>query len=314
MTSFKVVVTDQLASDVDLERELLSAAGGSLEVPQGGRDAVIAAIGEADGILNTYFALDGEVIEGLKRCRIIARYGIGVDNIDLAAATAAAIAVTNVPDYCVEEVATQALSYLLALVRRIKRSDELVRSGGWGVDNLGPIHRASTLTVGLVGYGRIAKRFAELVAPLGCSLLVADPYVSAPAAPAEPVGLAELFERSDVVSLHCPLTEETRALVDAAALDRMKDGAFLINVSRGPLVVLDDLITALASGKLGGAALDTFEQEPPPAEKLAGVPGLLTSPHSAYYSRESVNESRRKAVSQIVKALTTNEPLDYRVN
>lgn len=314
MRPFKVVVTDPLASDVEVELGLIVSAGGTLEVPGGGREEILAAARDADGILNTYFALDRTAIEGLERCRIIARYGIGVDNVDLAAARRAGIAVTNVPDYCVDEVATHAMAYILALVRRLKRSDELVRDGQWGAGSLGPIHRLSALTVGLVGYGRIARRLGELLAPFGCPILVSDPYVATVASGEELVSLPELFERSDIVSLHCPLTDETRGMVNASTLAQMRNGAFLVNVARGPVVVLDDLIGALVSGKLAGAALDTFDPEPPPAVALASVPGLLTSPHSAYYSSEAVQESRQKAASQIVKAIATGEPLDYLVN
>ncbi len=314
MTPFKVVVTDALASDVEVEREVIAAAGGVIEVPVGSRDDILAAARDADGILNTYFALDRSAIGALARCRIIARYGIGVDNVDITAAAEAGIAVTNVPDYCVEEVATHALAYVLALVRRMKRADDLVRGGQWGVGHLGSIHRMSSLTVGLVGYGKIARRLRELIAPFRCSILVFDPYVREVADTEELVALPELLGRSDIVSLHCPLTDETRNMVNASTLAQMRDGAFVVNVSRGPLIVLDDLVEALRSGKLGGAGLDTFAVEPPPSAVLSAVPGLITSPHSAYYSSEAVQESRQKAASQVIKALVTGEPLDYRVN
>ncbi len=314
MTPFKVVVTDALASDVEVERDLIAAAGGVIEVPVGSRDDILAAARDADGILNTYFALDRSAIGALARCRIIARYGIGVDNVDITAAAEAGIAVTNVPDYCVEEVATHALAYVLALVRRMKRADDLVRGGQWGVGHLGSIHRMSSLTVGLVGYGKIARRLRELIAPFRCSVLVFDPYVREVADTEELVALPELLGRSDIVSLHCPLTDETRNMVNASTLAQMRDGAFVVNVSRGPLIVLDDLVEALRSGKLGGAGLDTFAVEPPPSAVLSAVPGLITSPHSAYYSSEAVQESRQKAASQVIKALVTGEPLDYRVN
>ncbi len=314
MTPFKVVVTDALASDVEVEREVIAAAGGVIEVPVGSRDDILAAARDADGILNTYFALDRSAIGALARCRIIARYGIGVDNVDITAAAEAGIAVTNVPDYCVEEVATHALAYVLALVRRMKRADDLVRGGQWGVGHLGSIHRMSSLTVGLVGYGKIARRLRELIAPFRCSVLVFDPYVREVADTEELVALPELLGRSDIVSLHCPLTAETRNMVNASTLAQMRDGAFVVNVSRGPLIVLDDLVEALRSGKLGGAGLDTFAVEPPPSAVLSAVPGLITSPHSAYYSSEAVQESRQKAASQVIKALVTGEPLDYRVN
>ncbi len=194
--------------------------------------------------------LDRPAIEQLERCRIIARYGIGVDNVDLEAAREQAIAVTNVPDYCIEEVASQALGLVLCLVRKMKAGDLLVQAGDWGASKLGEVRRLSTLTIGLVGYGRIARRLSHLLAPFGCAILVADPYVDSVSPGCTLVPLAELLARSDVVSLHCPLTDETRGLIDAAALASMRDGAVLINVARGGLVVTADVLAALESGKL----------------------------------------------------------------
>ncbi|MGH8869236.1 MAG: C-terminal binding protein [Actinomycetes bacterium] len=312
MAEFHVVVTDQVFPDVETEREMLAAAGASLEVAQGSRADVLATARDADALLNTYFALDASDIAGLPRCKAIARYGIGVDNIDLQAARSAGIAVTNVPDYCVEEVATHTLGLVLALVRRIPQGDARVRDGGWGVAGLGEVHRFSTLTVGLLGYGRIARRAAALLRTLGADVLVHDPYVDSADEGVRLVGLHDLLASADVVSVHCPLTPETRGLLDAGALARMKPGAVLVNTSRGPLVVLDDALAALREGRLGGLGLDVFESEPPDAAALAGVPNLLVTPHAAFFSREAVRESQRKATTQVLKALR-GEELDYAV-
>lgn len=313
MAGFRVVVTDPLVPEVAVEREVITAAGGELDVATGDRAAVLAAAKTADALLVTYFVLDRPAISELERCRIIARYGIGVDNIDLKAARERDIAVTNVPDYCIEEVASHALGLILCLVRRVKPGDALVGGGGWGAANLGEVHRLSTLTVGIVGYGRIARRFGQLLAPFGCSVLVFDPYVHDAGDRHELVTFPELLQRSDVVSLHCPLTEETRGMINAASLGQMRDGAILVNVARGGLVVTDDVLVALGSGKLSGAGLDTFDQEPPDAAKLRGASNLITTPHSAFYSMEANDESRYKAATQIVK-LFTGQPLDYQVS
>jgi D-3-phosphoglycerate dehydrogenase len=295
-----------------VEREVITAAGGELEMASGDRATVLGAARTADALLNTYFVLDRSAIEQLERCRIIARYGIGVDNVDLKAARERGIAVTNVPDYCIEEVASHALGLTLALVRRVKLADAMVGRGGWGADKLGTVHRLSALVVGIVGFGRIARRFAQLIAPFGCTVLVADPYLEEVGEGLHLVTLAELLERCDVVSLHCPLTDETRAMIDAAALATMRDGAVLVNVARGGLVVTDDVLAALESGKLSGAGLDTFDREPPDAARLRGVPNLISTPHSAFYSLEAIEESRRKAATQVAK-LFSGQPLDYRV-
>lgn len=313
MSSFRVVVTDPLVPSVEVERQIIGAAGGELEVASGDDAAVIDASRHADALLNTYFPVDAKMIGQLERCRIVARYGIGVDNVDLSAAARRGVAVTNVPDYCVEEVATHALALALSLVRHLKPADELVAAGGWGAGKLGAVHRFSTLTFGLVGYGRIARRLGELLAPFGCPVLVADPYLSRPSHGHRLVSLPELLAGSDVVSLHCPLTNETRAMVNASTIAAMRDGAILINAARGGLVVTADVLAALQAGKLAGAGLDTFDHEPPGAERLSGVPNLIATPHSGYYSVEAVSESKRKAATQIVKFFR-GEPLDYQVN
>lgn len=312
MADFRVVVTDQVFPDVDIERELLGAAGGVLEVAQGDRQEVLAAARDADALLNTFFPMDASSIGGLTRCKIVARYGVGVDNVDVEAARRAGVAVTNVPDYCAEEVATHTIGMLLAFVRRIPLGDATVRAGGWGVAKLGEIHRFSALTVGLLGYGRIARQVGQVAQSLGADVAVHDPYVDAVKAGQRRVGLEELLRSSDAVCVHCPLTPETRGLINSRTLGLMKSGAVLVNTSRGPVVVLDDLLAALRAGTLAGAALDVFESEPPTVEHLEGVPNLLVTPHSAFYSREAIRESQRKAATQVLKAVR-GEPLDYPV-
>jgi D-3-phosphoglycerate dehydrogenase len=313
MGSFRVVVTDPLVPSVETERQVIGAADGELLLTQGDEASVIDAARHADALLNTYFPLDARVIEQLERCKIIARYGIGVDNVNLDAARRKGIVVTNVPDYCVEEVATHTLALTLDLVRRIKPADELVASGSWGAAKLGEVRRFSALTVGLIGYGRIARRLGQMLAPIGCDVLVADPYVSSVSEGQRLMSLTQLLATSDVVALHCPLTDETRGMINASTIEAMRDGAVLINVARGGLVVTADVLAALRSGKLSGAGLDTFDCEPPDAAALAGVPNLISTPHSGYYSVEAVNESKLKAATQIVKFFR-GEPLDYQVS
>lgn len=312
MARFKVVVTDQIFPSLEIERALLSGIGAEIEVADGTPAGVAAIAADADALLNTYLPLDAGLIGALGRCRIIARYGIGIDNVDLDAAGRAGIVVTNVPDYSVEEVAVHALAMILSLTRRLPQADALVRGGGWGIDSLRPIRRMSELTFGLVGYGRIARQLGASIASFGGRLVVHDPYVT-PAEGLPPlVSIDELVEVSDVISVHAPATAETRGMFDAARIARMRRGAILVNTSRGPLVVLADVISALRSGQLGGAALDVFEREPPDASLLADVPSLILSPHMAYYSEESIRESQRKAATQVLKVLTGLAP-DYPV-
>lgn len=313
MDQFKVVLTDQVFPDTDIEQDIFSRAGGTLEVASGDREAVLAAAAEADAVLTTYFPLPKEDIDRLERVRIIARYGIGVDNVDIAAAAARDIVVTNVPDYCVEEVGTHALAMALALLRKLPAGHAEVLAGGWGVGNLRPMLRPSEVTVGLVGYGRIARQLATGARALGMRIIVHDPYLQPPLQDgAELIELADLLRRSDVVSLHAPLTDGTRGMIGAEQLATMKPTAILVNTSRGPLVKLADLVDALRAGKIAGAGLDVFETEPPDLSLIKGVPNLLATPHSAFSSEAATRESQQKAATQIVKVMA-GEPVDYPV-
>jgi D-3-phosphoglycerate dehydrogenase len=308
MAPFSVVLTDQVFPDVELERSLLAEIDAKLEVADGTRSGALERSRGADALLNTYLPIDADFLSQLDQCRIVARYGIGVDNIDLAAAADAGITVTNVPDYCVEEVATQALAMLLALLRKLPASDRLVREGSWGISGVRPLRRVSELTVGLIGYGRIARRLAASLHQLGATVIAHDPNVADTGDATELARLDEVFERSDAISVHAPLTEETRGLIGRRELELMADDAVLVNVARGPIVVFDELVGALRSGGLGGAGLDVFEREPPDPEQLRDVPGLLTTPHTAFYSEASLREAQHKAATQIAKVLTGSAP------
>lgn len=312
MARYRVVVTDQVFPSVEIERELLGAADADLEVATGDREEVLARAADADALLNTYFPVDADAMKRLERCRIIARYGIGVDNIDLEAARDRDIVVTNVPDYCVEEVAAHAVAMLLSLLRRLPDGEAVLRSGGWGIDQLRPIKRLSDTTIGIVGLGRIGRRVADLMRPFGVTLLGQDPYVTE----LEGVGVVELDEllaSSDVVTLHCPLLPQTNGLINAERLATMPAHSALVNTSRGPLVVLDDLIAALRDERIRAAALDVFESEPVDPARLEGVPGLLATPHMAFYSDAAVAESQNKAATQVIKVLGGERP-DYQAN
>lgn len=313
MARFNVVVSDQVFPSVDLERKLLSEIDAELEVASGDRDEVLAIAAGADAVLNTYMAWDADAIGRLDRCKIIARYGIGIDNVDLDVAREAGIVVTNVPDYSVQEVAAHALALVMASLRKVVEADRSVRTGTWSIDNFRPIRRLSTMTVGLVGYGRIARQFSAPLRALGAEIVIHDPYLQPGPDLPRLLDLDELLSESDIVSLHSPLTEETRGMIDEDAISRMKEGAILINTSRGPLVDLDAVAGALVSGRLAGAGLDVFDVEPLDATRIEGVPNLIVTPHMAYYSEEALAESQRKAATQVIKVLTGEDP-DYQVN
>jgi D-3-phosphoglycerate dehydrogenase len=313
VTNYKVVVSDQVFPSVEIERGLLAGIDAELIVASGGIDDVLEVAADADAILNTYLPWDADAIGRLEKCRIIARYGIGFDNVDLGAASEAGIVVTNVPDYSVEEVATHALALILATLRKVVSADESVRSGTWSVDNFRPIRRLSTLTVGLVGYGRIARQIAAPLSALGARIIAHDPYLE-PGPDLPPLlGLEEVLAEADIVSLHLPLTDETRGFINAERIAGMKSGAILVNTSRGPLVDLGSLTDALVDGRLSGAGLDVFDIEPLDASRIEGIPNLIATPHMAYYSEEALAESQTKAATQVIKVLTGESP-DYQVN
>jgi D-3-phosphoglycerate dehydrogenase len=310
---FTVVVTDQVFPSVETEVRLLAGIGAELLVADGTAAGVAAVAAGADALLNTYLPVTDELLAQVPGCKIVARYGIGVDNVDLAAAQRRGVVVTNVPDYSVEEVAVHTLGLLLSLVRRLADAARLVAGGGWGLDGLRPIRRMSSLRVGLVGFGRIARLLASYLAALGCQVVVHDPFVTPGPGIPPLVTLEELLAGCDAVSLHAPLTPATRGMVGAAELAAMKPGAVLVNTARGPLVDVDALVAALRAGQIRAAALDVLDAEPPAPGRIPhDLPNLLVTPHMAYYSEESIAESQRKAVTQVIKVLTGGEP-DYPV-
>jgi D-3-phosphoglycerate dehydrogenase / 2-oxoglutarate reductase len=314
-----VAVTDHVFPDLDQEREILGAEGHELRFGTNAAtpEEVASAVAGADAVLNCYAKMPGDVIRGLSGCRIIARYGIGLDTVDMDAANEMGIVVTNVPDYCIDEVSDHALSLALSLARGVALLDRKVRAGSWTPTDARPLHRIRGRTFGLVGFGRIARALAVKSAALGYEVVTTDPYVPDDAireAGAEPLTFEALLGRADVVSLHVPLTDESHHLIDAQALAAMKPGAILVNTSRGPLVDADALRASLEAGHLGGAALDVLEREPPSADDpLLHRDDVVITPHAGFYSEESLRELQRKAVEQVVEVLAGRRP-PYAVN
>jgi D-3-phosphoglycerate dehydrogenase len=314
-----VVVTDHPFGGPELERELVADAGFELvyegDVREPERIVVLAA--DADAMINCYSQIPREVIEGLASCRIIARYGVGVDTIDLAAATERGIVVTNVPDYCVDEVSDHALALLLALARRLPKLQRATSGGSWSSTDAKPVRRLRESVLGLVGFGRIAREVARKGQALGLRVVACDPFIEddvLAAAGVDRRDLEGLLTEADFVSVHVPLSPETRHIIDQAALARMKPTAYLINTSRGALVDTAALRVALHEGRLAGAGLDVLEDEPPAAgEPLLAHENVVVTPHTAFYSEESLVEMRRKCVAQVLAVLRGDRP-DYPVN
>jgi D-3-phosphoglycerate dehydrogenase / 2-oxoglutarate reductase len=314
-----VAVTDHVFPDLDQERALLEGAGHELRFGSNATTAeeVRAAVAGADAILNCYAQIPPDVIRDLERCVVIARYGIGLDTIDLDVATEKGIVVTNVPDYCIDEVSDHALALIMTLARGVARLDRRVRTGSWSPSDAAPLHRLRGRTIGLVGFGRIARALAAKTSPLGLRAVTFDPFVPDAAvreAGAEPLPLEELLRSADIISIHAPLTDDSRHLIGEAELASMKPGAILVNTSRGPLIDLDALRAALGENRLGGVGLDVLEEEPPsPDDVLLSREDVVVTPHAAFYSEESVKELQRKAAEQVVEALAGRTP-PYAVN
>ena len=316
--SFIVAITDYVFPSLEPERAVLAPLGVDLR-PQQCRteEELIALAQDADAVLNCYAKITAHVIEKLRNCKIIARYGIGVDNVDLAAATRARILVTNVPDYCIDEVSDHALALLLALARRIVAAAGATSAGTWDIAPHAGIYRLRGQTLGLVGFGKIARALVSKVQPLGMKAVAYDPYIDPVQIAqhgAEVAGWDRLLAEADAISIHVPLSPETRHLIGARELAAMKPTAFLINTSRGGIVDELALAQSLHSGQIGGAALDVLSVEPPPADHpLRQAPNLILTPHLAFYSRESLVELQTKAADEVARALK-GEPARSPVN
>jgi D-3-phosphoglycerate dehydrogenase len=276
-------------------------------------DDILEVARNADAILVTYAKLPGELLRRLTRCKVIGRFGLGVDNIDIAAAAELGITVTYVPDYCMHEVSDHAMALLLALARKIPFSNNLVQAGRWEMPAVVPIHRLAGRVLGLVGFGNIPRAIAPKAKAFGLRVATHDPFVSQAAfaaAGVEAMSFERLLEISDFVSIHAPLVPATRGLFNADVFRKMKKGAILINTARGPLVDEAALIVALDSGHLGGAALDVVAVEPLPREsKLVGRDNVILTPHTAFYSVEALDELQTKCAADVARVLTGEPPV-----
>ena len=317
MSRFRVVVTDDRFGDYQQENAVLAELGCRVEVLDlsGSRDELLE---DADAILVNLHPMPAPLIRRLRRCRVISRYGVGYDNVDVPAATEAGIWVARVPDYCTEDVSDHALALLLACVRRIPFVDRRVREGAWNLRSEQPARRIAGKTLGIVGYGRSGRALHRKVSGLGLArVLVCDPHKyprDILAEGAEPADLDTLLAQADFVSLHVPLSPETRHLLGPARLARMRPQAILINTSRGQVVEEQALAGALACGRLAYAGLDVFEHEPlGAASPLAGLANVVLSDHAGYYSEESLDELKTKAARNVAAVLLGGEP-PYPVN
>lgn len=305
-----VVITDCDHGSIAPEEAVLEKAGVEVRLGQARTEEDVMAVGrDADGLIVQYAPITERVLCALPRCRVVARYGVGVDTVDLRAATARGVVVANVPDYCAEEVSDHALALLLALWRRVALYDRAIHAGCWDFSVGKPISRLAGKVLGLVGVGRIGSRLARKAAGVGLTVWGHDPYLPTWPAGVVQASLEDLLSGADIVSLHLPLTEATRHLIGEAALRRMKPNALLINTSRGGLVDTAALRRALLEGRISGAGLDVLDREPPsPDSPLLALPNVVLTPHAAFYSEESVADLKRAVAEAVAAALRGERP------
>ena len=304
----RIVVTDYAFPDLDLETTIAKQAGCALTGFHCKTEAeLIDVVRQADVVITQFARINPAVIAAMACARAIVRYGIGVDNVDLEAARSQGIPVSNIPDYCIDEVADHTLSFILGLTRQVVTPTRDVQAGRWGLAV--PVLAVRVLreqTVGVLGFGRIGREVVRRLLAFKCRVLVHDPVASAAditATGAIAASLDAVVAAADILTLHCPSTPATRKLVGSALLGRMKPGALLVNLSRGDLVDTDALVAALRSGQLAGAALDVFDPEPLPAEHpLRTLPQVIVAPHIASVSPTAVRALREGAARRAVVA------------
>jgi D-3-phosphoglycerate dehydrogenase len=312
MPPFLVAVADSVFPNLDLARAVVSRAGAELRLAsQPTPEGIVAAAREADALLVTYAKINADMIREMKKCKVISRFGIGVDNVDIEAATRAGIVVTKVPDYCIDEVSDHAMALLLSLVRKIPFSSARAHAGRWEMPAVTPIHRLRGTVLGLVGFGRIPQLVAPKAKAFGMRVMAYDPYVPLNVMEQAGVGrleFVELLKISDYISIHSPLLPETHHLFSTEVFSQMKPGALLVNTSRGPVVDEAALARALDTKQLAGAALDVLEQEPPVNSPLFGRENVILTPHTSFYSVESLEELQTKAAEEVVRVLCGQPP------
>ena len=307
-----VAFLDNPFPSLDPIRNVLNKIGGELHpAKQETPEAYVEVAAEADAVMVCYAKVTADMIRKMKRCRIISRCGIGVDNVDLDAASQCGIVVTRQPDYCIDEVSDHAMALMLALARKVAFSNARVQGGEWKMASTVPMKRLRGSVMGLLGFGRIPQLVAPKAQAFGMRVVSFDPYISAEVmkkAGVEKVEFAELLKISDFISIHSPLTPETTHLFNATAFRQMKPTAYLVNTARGPIVDEAALAQALDSRQIGGAALDVLEKEPPINSPLLHRENVILTPHTGFYSEEALVDLLVKAAEEVVLVLSGKAP------
>ena len=307
---YQVMITDCDHGSIEEEKEELGRIGTELILAQIRKEEdLIRVCKEADGLINQYAILNRNVLDHLTKCKVVARYGVGVDSIDLKAATDLGIIVANVPDYCIDEVASHAVAMLLTLIRKTVFFDRKVKSSQWDFRQGPPIHRIQGKTLGLIGCGKIGFEVAKRMSAFGVKVITFDPYLEKVSEGIELEDFDTVLKESDFISIHCPLNDSTRHLIGDEALKKMEKKPMIINTSRGPIVDEKALIQALEQGLISGAGLDVLEKEPPDDQNsLLKMENVILSPHVGFYSEESISELKRRTAKNVADVLRGKRP------
>ncbi len=313
--TLEILVTDYNWPSLEIETGILRTAGAELLVAETGAEAELVRLApRADAILTCWKHVTAAVLDAAPRCRVVSRYGVGLDNIAVAHATELGIAVTNVPDYCYEEVSDHAMALLLACARKVASFAAATTAGRWDLKAGWPLPRLRGQTLGIIGFGRIGRALAPKAAGFGLKVLVYSPREpqDRPAYVAWTNDLDELLGTADYISLHVPLTDATRGLINAATLRKMKPSAYLINTARGAVIDEAALLEAVQAQVIAGAALDVLTTEPPaPGHPLMGQPNIILTPHAAFYSEAAIAELQEKAAAHVVQVLRGETPDNF---
>lgn len=310
--TLQILVTDYNWPSLEIEARILRAAGAELLVAKTGAEAELVRLApRTDGILTCWKNVTAAVLDAAPRCRVVSRYGVGLDNIAVAHATELGMVVTNVPDYCYEEVSDHAMALMLACARRVTAFADATAAGRWDLKAGWPLPRLRGQTLGIIGFGRIGRALAPKAAGFGLNVQVYSPRRPAdlPAGVTWTDDLAQLLGAADYVSLHVPLTDATRGLINATTLRQMKPTAYLINTARGAVLDEAALLEAVQTKVIAGAALDVLTTEPPaPGHPLMGQPNIILTPHAAFYSEAAIAELQQKAAGHVAQALRGEWP------
>jgi len=310
MTNKKIVITDCDHPSVQIEREILEEQGFTVVLEQCyTEDDVIEKCRDAYGLINQYAPLTEKVLSSLPKCEVIVRYGVGVDNIDLKAASNIGIQVCNVPDYGIEEVSDHALALFFTLSRKINLLSNQVKQNNWDFQLSRPIRRLKDLTIGIVGLGRIGQATARKAIGMGWNVIGFDRNERKKINGLNQVSFQELIQKADMISIHVPFTEKTHHLFNQETFSKMKRSAFVVNTARGSIIDEQALADALKSGEIAGAGLDVMEQEPPEVgNQLVQLDNVILTPHAAWYSEESIYDLKQKSAHEVINVILGNPP------